>query len=217
MGSPESETDRESNENSQHQVTIANPFYLGKYEVTQAQWIAVMGTDPSRDCGIGVNYPVYYVSWDDCKTFIQALNQMGVGTFRLPTEAEWEYACRAGTSTRFYWEDDSNYSLINLHAWYDSNTNFHSHEVGEKQANSWGLYDISGNVWEWCEDDLHGTYNGAPSDGSAWVDLTRSPYRIARGGSWGYSTHYCRSAYRGSSTPDYCGAYFGLRLVKVIP
>ncbi|MBC7324568.1 MAG: formylglycine-generating enzyme family protein, partial [Moorella sp. (in: Bacteria)] len=121
MGSPNNEQDRSSNEGPQHQVTLTKPFYLGKYEVTQAQWKAVMGSNPSYFRGN--NLPVEQVSWNDCQTFIQRLNQLGQGTFRLPTEAEWEYACRAGTTTRFYWGDDPNYSQIGQYAWYDRNSN----------------------------------------------------------------------------------------------
>ena len=106
MGSPESEKDRFENEGPQHQVTISKPFYMGKYEITQAQWQAVMGNNPAKDYGVGNNYPTYNASWEDCQNFIQNLNALGQGTFRLPSEAEWEYACRAGSTTRFYWGDD---------------------------------------------------------------------------------------------------------------
>jgi len=122
MGSPENEQGRDSNEGPQHQVTISNDFYLGKYEVTLAQWYAVMGSYPSESWfgtfGSGDNYPIYAVSWDYCQAFITNLNAMDQGTFRLPTEAEWEYACRAGTTERFYWGDDPNETQIDVYACY---------------------------------------------------------------------------------------------------
>ena len=214
MGSLPNEKDHYSNEGPQHPVTISQDYYLGKYEITQAQWQAIMGTNPARDYGIGNDNPVYYISWEDSQLFIQKLNELGLGVFRLPTESEWEYACKANTNSRFYWDDDLSYSLINDNAWYDSNSNNATHEVGSKPPNPWGLFDMSGNVWEWCEDDLHDNYNDAPSDGTAWIKSPRGAYRIARGGGWGYYARYCRSAYRGSSTPDYQGAFFGLRVLK---
>ncbi|RJP32347.1 MAG: formylglycine-generating enzyme family protein, partial [Candidatus Omnitrophota bacterium] len=123
MGSPSSEKDRDDDEGPQHQVTISKPFYIGKYPVTQAQWLAVMGTNPAEGYGVGNDYPVYNISWNDCQEFIKKLNQMGQGEFRLPTEAEWEYACRAGTTTRFFWGNDLNYTEIKDYAWYDGNNN----------------------------------------------------------------------------------------------
>ena len=130
MGSLESEIDRLPNESPQHQVTITKPFYMGKYEVTQAQWIAVMGSSNNLSYFKGDNLPVEKVSWDDCQTFIQKLNAMGQGTFRLPTEAEWEFACRAGTTTQFYWGDDSSYTKISDYAWYFNNSSDTTHDVG---------------------------------------------------------------------------------------
>ncbi|RJP31421.1 MAG: formylglycine-generating enzyme family protein, partial [Candidatus Omnitrophota bacterium] len=123
MGSPDNEKDKYNNERPQHKVIISNPFYLGKYEVTPAQWQVVMGNNPAKDYGVGNDYPVYNVSWNDCQEFIKKLNQLGQGTFRLPTEAEWEYACRAGTTTRFFWGNDLNYTEIKDYAWYDGNNN----------------------------------------------------------------------------------------------
>ena len=139
-------------------MTISKAFYLGQYEVTQAQWHAVMDSYPSDhefgDYGEGNDYPVHCVSWNDCQTFISKLNEMGQGTFRLPTEAEWEYACRAGTATRFYWGDDPSYTSINDYAWYfDEGVSLYGIKVvGQKTPNPWGLYDMSGNLWEFCAD-----------------------------------------------------------------
>ena len=137
-------------ENPPHQVTITNSFYIGKYEVTQAQWLAVMGNTPSQDFGVGNNNPVYYVTWNDCQSFISKLNQMGQGSLRLPTEAEWEYACRAGNTTKCYWGDGSDGSQADKYAWYGGNANGQTHSVGMKLPNAWGLFDMNGNIWELC-------------------------------------------------------------------
>ncbi|HQH73014.1 MAG TPA: formylglycine-generating enzyme family protein, partial [bacterium] len=157
MGSPDSEQDRYSEEGPQHQVTLTKPFYLGKYEVTQAQWQAVMGSNPSHFQGD--NLPVEMVSWNDCQTFIQQLNQLGQGTFRLPTEAEWECACRAGTTWRFSHgnvlecgDECESCTAHDLFMWWCGNSGNHTHEVGSKLPNPWGLYDMHGNVWELCND-----------------------------------------------------------------
>jgi formylglycine-generating enzyme required for sulfatase activity len=209
-------------EDPQHQVNIGYDFYMGKYEVTKAQWQAVMGTTPWSGQSYVLddpNSPAVYVSWNDAQAFVTALNQLGQGTFRLPSEAEWEYACRAGTTTRFYWGDDPDYSQIGDYAWYDGNAwdvdEKYAHVVGRKLPNAYGLHDMSGNVWEWCEDDWHSNYNGAPSDGGAWVDSPRGSSRVLRGGSWDNGGNVCRSADRGRSLPGLTyGGYGGFRLSR---
>jgi formylglycine-generating enzyme required for sulfatase activity len=193
MGSPDSDSDAGDWEKPQHQVKV-NSFAIGKYPVTQAQYEAVMGTNPSYFKNNPQN-PVEKVSWDDAQAFCQKLSQITGKTYRLPTEAEWEYACRAGTTTRFYFGDDAN--QLGDYAWYDGNSQQTIHPVGQKKPNAWGLHDMIGNVWEWCEDDWHSTYENAPRDGSAWIKNNNdNDYRILRGGSWYFDPNYCRSAYR---------------------
>jgi formylglycine-generating enzyme required for sulfatase activity len=199
MGSPDSDPDASDDEKPQHQVKV-NSFAIGKYPVTQAQYQAVMGTNPSHFKNNSwfknnPQNPVENVSWNDAKAFCQKLSQITGKTYRLPTEAEWEYACRAGTTTRFYFGDDAN--QLGDYAWYKGNSQNTTHPVGQKKPNAWGLYDMSGNVWEWCEDDWHSSYIGAPTDGSAWIKNNNdNDYRILRGGSWYYYPNNCRSAFR---------------------
>ncbi|GBL11357.1 serine/threonine-protein kinase pkn1 [Microcystis aeruginosa Sj] len=191
MGSPDSDSDAWDFEKPQHQVQV-NSFAIGKYPVTQAQYEAVMGKNPSRFKNNPQN-PVEDVSWNDAQAFCQKLSQITGKTYRLPTEAEWEYACRAGTTTPYYFGDDAN--QLGDYAWYNGNSQNTTHPVGQKRANAWGLYDMSGNVWEWCEDNWHDNYIGAPKDGSAW--LTNDNHsQIVRGGSWYYLPFHCRSACR---------------------
>jgi formylglycine-generating enzyme required for sulfatase activity len=209
MGSPSSEVGRNDDEGPVHHVTIPEPFYMSKYEVTQKQWRDVMGSDPSYS--IGYDLPVEKVSWDDVKEFIRRLNEKeGIDNYRLPSEAEWEYAARAGTTTRYSFGDDE--SELEDHAWYGENSEGRTHPVGQKKPNPWGLYDMHGNVREWVQDKYHISYNGAPSDGSAWEDGSGGA-RIDRGGSWLYDAWGCRSADRcavlGARTPD-----LGFRLLK---
>lgn len=192
-----------------HSVTLSS-YYMGETEVTQALWQAVMGSNPSYFSGS--NLPVEQVSWNDCQQFITKLNRLLAGQlngrqFALPTEAQWEYAARGGKQSRGYKYSGSN--TIDDVAWYDDNSGDKTHAVGTKQANELGLYDMSGNVWEWCQ-DWYGSYGSnaqtdptGPSTGSA---------RVFRGGSWFNWAGYCRVLRRFSSTPDYTRHYLGFRL-----
>lgn len=217
MGRYENEQASEANESPQHQVTFTDGFWVGKYEVTQAQWAAVMGNNPSYLTG-DLSRPVEQVSWNTVQAFVTALNThvantgQGSGTFRLPSEAQWEYACRAGTTTRCYWGDDPSYTQIGNYAWYAYNSTSQTHPVGQKLPNAWGLYDMLGNVWEWCEDWYHSSYTGAPTDGSAWVSPTSSN-RVARGGGR-VSIGGCRSANRGGDHPSDASIELGFRLAR---
>jgi formylglycine-generating enzyme required for sulfatase activity len=170
-----------------HQVTFARGFYMGRYEVTQAQWQKVMGNNPSTFSTCGENCPVEQVSADDAQEFIKKLNATNDGyTYRLPSEAEWEYACRAGTTGDYAGD-------LNAMGWYTTNADFKTHPVGQKQANAWGLFDMHGNVAEWVMDYQHNNYNGAPTDGSAWgKDVSED--RMERGGSWTFDAKRVRSA-----------------------
>ncbi|AKB23787.1 serine/threonine kinase [Methanosarcina sp. MTP4] len=210
MGSPDGEDGRRDNEGPVHKVTIKNLFYLGKYPVTQKQWKKVMGNNPSRFKGDTL--PVESVSWNDVQEFIKKLNKMeGTDKYRLPSEAEWEYACRAGTTTNFYFGDDE--SKLGDYAWYTGNSGGKIHPVGEKNHNSWNLYDMHGNVWEWVQDRWHDNYEGAPSDGSAWENGNGS-YRVVRGGGWHYGSMNCRSAIRNGLDLDNRDNNVGFRLLR---
>ncbi len=207
------EIGRDKDEGPQHRVTISRDFWMGKYEVTQAQWQAVMGSNPSR--WKGNNLPVEHVSWNDCQEFLQKLNlRVPNANFRLPSEAEWEYACRAGIAARFYFGDNS--GQLGDYAWYGSNsgsqTYGQTHPVGQKRPNAWGLCDMHGNVSEWCEDVYHDSYHGAPSDGSAWAG--GQSHCVIRGGSFGSEPWECRSAHRYWCGPDDRGDYLGFRLTR---
>jgi len=198
MGSPDSEKDRSGDEGPVHRVTVP-AFWMGKHEITQAQWEAVMGSNPS--VVKEPNRPVTHVSWDDCQEFIRKLNaKVSDGGFRLPSEAEWEYACRAGSAGRFC-SGDSHFGLFH-YAWFGSNSVSAPHRVGNKRPNAFGLYDMHGNVWEWCQDWYHPTYSGAPADGTAWEtpDAVHAE-RVLRGGSTISYYWQCRSAFRMSCVP----------------
>ncbi|MBL7795631.1 MAG: formylglycine-generating enzyme family protein [Saprospiraceae bacterium] len=200
-----------------HEVTVQD-FYIGKYEVTQAEWRRVMGNDPSWNSGCD-QCPVERVSWDDAQEFIRKLNARMGKKYRLPTEAEWEYAARGGNKSRDYLYSGSN-SVADV-AWYDGNTRIGNtngsrkttRTVGTRMANELGLHDMSGNVWEWVEDDLHNSFAGAPTDGSAWVDVPRGAFRVSRGGGWAYPERICRTAGRDAYAPANRGPHFGFRLV----
>jgi len=207
MGSPVNESGRYDDE-KQHRVTLTKGFYIQVTEVTQGQWKAIMGNNPSYFSDCGDNCPVEKVSWNDAQTFISKLNRKEGGSrYRLPTEAEWEYAARAGSTTRFCFGKNK-YGLPE-YAWYDSRSGRKTHPVAQKQSNAWGLYDMHGNVWEWCQ-DWSGDY---PSD--SVTDPTgpsSGSLRVSRGGSWHHRRRHCRSASRGGSRPAYRGNILGFRL-----
>lgn len=205
MGSNESDDEKPI-----HSVTISQSFYMGKYEVTQKEWSAIMGTDPSFFKGD--NLPVEQVSWNDIQEFIKKLNQKEGGEkYRLPTEAEWEYAAKAGTNTKWHFGD--NESQLGDYAWYSSNSNTKTHEVGQKKPNLFGLYDMHGNVWEWVQDWYGSNYYQSspktdpkgPSSGSR---------RVIRGGSWLYFAESARSASRNFGSPEYRYNNIGFRLLR---
>jgi len=237
MGSPKSEQDhivdsvtvaiagcREAaraivDQETQHTVTLTKAFYLGKYEVTQGQWNKVMGSTPWKLKHAGSNAPVECVSWHDCTNFMKrlaALEGMPEGAFRLPTEAEWEYACRAGTKTTFSYGTGFDSSMAN----FDGNFPYPNGSgkkseyrdtavpVGLFQPNAWGLYDMHGNVWEWCL-DWYRPYTGDATDPAG---AAVGSCRVMRGGGWCFSANYCRSAYRGYNAPGHAYNDLGFRL-----
>jgi formylglycine-generating enzyme required for sulfatase activity len=195
-----------------HQVTFSKKFILGKYEITQAQWHAVMGSNPSHYYE-NTERPVENVSWEDCQEFIQKLNSLGQAKFRLPSEAEWEYACQARNTGSYCFGDDT--SKLGDYAWYrKSSTYATTFPVGQKQPNAWGLYDMHGNVSEWCQDGCHRVYDKAPADGRAWENPADKK-RAVRGGSWVDDDWSCRSACRAFTYRDYHDDNTGFRLVWV--
>ncbi len=204
-GTSEQGNEAENDEKPTHNVTLSS-YYICKYEVTQALWRAVMGSNPSYFKGD--NLPVEQVSWNDCQAFINRLNSYTGRNFRLPTEAEWEFAARGGNYSRRYKYSGSNY--IDDVAWYYDNSGGRTHPVGTKQANELGLYDMSGNVWEWCS-DWYGAYNSySQTDPTGPYSGSR---RVLRGGSWYCSAGSCHSSYRIGGPPDYSYYDLGLRLV----
>jgi formylglycine-generating enzyme required for sulfatase activity len=203
MGSPYLDAEASDNEKPAHRVTISQPFYLGKYPVTQAQWAAVMGSNPS-EYKRSPTHPVESVSWDNVQTFLRKLNEHeGRQDYCLPTEAQWEYACRAGTETPRYHPD------VNAIAWHLSNSNDQTQPVGQKVPNAWGLYDMLGNVWEWCRDGSR-TYTAdtavdpmGPTDADA--------HRVVRGGGWYDSARGMRAAYRHAVLSNFHNDFLGFR------
>jgi formylglycine-generating enzyme required for sulfatase activity len=196
-----------------HRVNVPN-FLIGKTEVTQGQWQAVMGSNPSRFRQCGDDCPVEQVSWDDTQDFIRKLNQKTGLAYRLPSEAEWEYAARAGSTTD--WSHGNEAPRLADFAWHSVNSGSKSQAVAQKRPNAFGLYDMHGNVWEWVEDCWHANYSGAPANGSAWITACSSTDRVLRGGSWGNILSYLRSANRGRNAPDDRYHNTGLRLAKTL-
>ncbi len=210
MGCSSGDTDCESDESPQHKVTLTRSFYLGIYEVTQGQWNAIMGNNPSYFPKCGENCPVEQVSWDEIQIFIQKLNSKeGTNTYRLPTEAEWEYAARAGTKTRYYWGNTIDSSYL----YYEGSSGKGTHQVGQKKPNGFGLYDMSGNVWEWVQDIFDESYyKNSSSTHPGGADL--GTYRVSRGGSWYNDSRMNRISYRNNHTPDYRFYNLGFRIAK---
>jgi eukaryotic-like serine/threonine-protein kinase len=219
MGSPTTEKDRTDREGPQHEVSI-KPFSMSKFAVTQAQWQAVMGNNPSNFKGD--KRPVERITWHQAREFCQKLSQQTGRQYRLPSEAEWEYACRAGTTTPFHFGETITPALVN----YNGNNPYGAApkgqyrqttmDVGSFPPNVFGLYDMHGNVWEWCQDEWHGNYNGTPADGSAWeIKGNENDPRLSalRGGSWNLNARKCRSAYRGTYNADNRYYIIGFRVV----
>jgi formylglycine-generating enzyme required for sulfatase activity len=236
MGAPETEEESSDDERPEHEVTVP-PFFMGKYPVTQAQWRFVaslpqvnrdLKSDPSNFKG--ENRPVDCVSWFDAVEYCQRLTQYTKRPYRLPSEAEWEYACRAGTTTPFHFGETITSELANYDGTDDKDGKWsgsygrglkgiyreETTEVGSfGVANAFGLFDMHGNVWEWCADQWHENYEGAPTDGSAWIEDSGNDNhsRLLRGGSWYLIPGNCRSAFRIYDHPDDAYDYFGFRVV----
>ncbi len=203
-----------------HEVRLGG-FYIGKYEITQRQWQTIMSTNPSQH--VGEQLPVESVSWEDARTFTERLSEMTGKTYRLPTEAEWEYAARAGSTTDFHFGNDT--LMLGAYAWYEGNSGGTTHPVGLKQPNAWGLYDMAGNVWEWCEDWWDPDYYDRSARESP---VNRTPYlytspitneqfvvRVARSGSYANTPPGLESAHRHGGRPDIGRHIHGFRVVRV--
>ena len=230
MGSPADELEREDNEGPQHEVTVPQ-FFLSRYPVTQAQWRAVadlpqvkqaLTPDPSEFQG--ADRPVERVTWDDAVEFCDRLAQHTKRPYRLPSEAEWEYACRAGTTTPFYFGKTLTSEVANYNGRYtyadgpEGEYRRETRPVNELGiTNAFGLSDMHGNVWEWCQDHGHENYEGAPMDGSAWLSSDGRNPRTIRGGSWFNSPRHCRSAYRNRLEPDFRSHDIGFRVFCSAP
>ena len=230
MGAPKDELESSDNERPQHRVRVSQ-FLMGRYAVTQAQWRVVasyepvakeLNPDPSNFKGD--NRPVERVSWEDAQEFCQRLSWRTGKDYRLPSEAQWEYACRAGTNTPFHYGETISPELAN----YDGTETYKDSPKGEWRqtttdvgifpANEWGLHDMHGNVWEWVEDDYHRSYKDAPSNGSAWVESDRTKTnRLLRGGSWNNGPGYCCSAYRNYDSRHVIFFNIGFRVCCVPP
>ncbi|MBO4802842.1 MAG: SUMF1/EgtB/PvdO family nonheme iron enzyme [Bacteroidaceae bacterium] len=209
-------SDADSDEKPAHQVTLSS-YYIGETEVTQALWQAVMGSTVSQQRdkankewplrGVGTNYPMYYISWDECQEFVRKLNSLTGQSFRLPTEAQWEFAARGGNKSQGYKYSGSN-TLGNV-AWYTDNSGSETHPVKTKSPNELGIYDMSGNVWEWCQ-DWYGSYSSSSQTNP--TGASSGSNRVRRGGGWSNLAGDCRVSYRLISTPGNRGGNLGLRL-----
>ena len=205
------------NEHPRHRVTLTKSFHLGRTEVTQGQWEAVMGTTPWKGKPFfkeGDDYPATYVSWEDAVEFCRKLSETEGVEYRLPMDAEWEYACRAGTTTAYSFGDDE--SQLDEYAWIKENTynvggEAYAHTVGQKKPNPWGLYDMHGNVWEWCQ-DWSGEYPSGDVTDPAGPDSGSD--RVIRGSGWGLNAWHCRSAIRYRGSPSNRGDSLGFRVLR---
>ncbi|MFM2053135.1 MAG: hypothetical protein RL456_1172 [Pseudomonadota bacterium] len=220
MGSPDSEPERDKAEGPQRTVRISYPLAVGRHEVTQGQWKAVMGGNPSHFSSCGDDCPVEQVSWNDVQEYLKKLNARSGQTYRLLSEAEWEYAARAGTTTPFH----TGKTITPAQANFDGNYTYNGSakgvyrektvKVGSFGANAFGLYDMHGNVWEWVQDVWHDSYTGAPTDGAAWEAGGDSSRRVLRGGSWYDNPRILRSAYRNWGTPGFRDVSSGFRIAR---
>ncbi|MEO0988950.1 MAG: formylglycine-generating enzyme family protein [Cyanobacteria bacterium J06639_14] len=222
MGSRKSEKDRNNNEGPRHRVIVPS-FFLGKYAVTQAQFQAVIGQNPSQFSENGANRPVETVSWEEAEAFCKTLSERTGRTYRLPSEAEWEYACRAGTETPFSFGPTITTDLANYNGSFtysdelEGSYRAQTIEVGQFPPNGFGLYDLHGNVWEWCQDVWHPNYDGAPTNGTAWMQGEDQDRRVLRGGSWNNFPRNCRSANRDGNARDFWNDNLGFRVVCASP
>jgi formylglycine-generating enzyme required for sulfatase activity len=220
MGSPKTEAGRQPNEGPQHKVTIARPFYMGITEVTQAQWRAVMNTQPWKHMGYGKagdDHPASYVNWHEATAFCVTLSKKTGKTVRLPTEAEWEYACRARTTTAYSFGDDA--AELGEFGWYRRNAYLKEekfpHPVGGKKPNAWGLHDMHGNVYEWCSDPYTDSYREPGADAPKEEEARK--LRVIRSGSWVVVPQECRSASRVGIDPTGSASDAGFRVVVSLP
>jgi formylglycine-generating enzyme required for sulfatase activity len=226
MGAPKGEIGTSEDEQPVHSVEISRPFYLGVYPVTQAEYVQVTSlANPSWFSKEGAGksavdrldtsrFPVEKVSWDEAAAFCEALNHQDAtkpawGKYALPTEAEWEYACRAETKTAYFFGGDS--GELGNYAWYAPNSDGRTHAVGTRRPNPWGLFDMHGNVWQWCIDYYDAKYYQNSSNKDPRNSL-ESEARVLRGGSWNNYAENCRAAYRGKNAPGYRGLYLGFRV-----
>ncbi len=215
MGSDSTEEGRQKDEGPVHEVTISRDYYIGQFEVTQLQWKTIMEENPSvfHSYPESDDHPVERVTWEDIQIFITKLNAFNIGRFRLPTEAEWEYACRAGTQTRYAFGDAPKYWELIQYAWFNSRSEGRSWPLGTKRSNPWGIYDMHGSVWEWCA-DWYGPYGEDPE-----IDPTgpkEGENKIIRGGSWFNEPEALRSANRHRQLPDSKHTNNGFRLVMEV-
>jgi len=200
----------DEDEHPQHHVTLSQPFYLQTTPVTQGQWRHLMEGNPSSFSNCGEDCPVEHVSWHDAQKFIKKLNQLErIDQYRLPTEAEWEYACRAGSTLSFCFGDEE--TELGHYAWYEDNSQESTHPVGQLKPNAWGLYDMHGNVFEWCQ-DWYGEY--APEPVTDPTGPSSGEFRVLRGGSWDGEAGDLRSAYRHRLTPGYRYGHEGFRVAR---